>query len=395
MTRAIVLVLAIAGLARAEPHRIDDAKTAEAIAHFRQGEEYFKSAQWEAAIKEYRAAYELTGEPLMIFDIALANEKAGNAEPAYDGYEHYLREVSLGGAADEARAGKARLQRTVDRIRSERAELQRVEAAAAADAAKREAERREIAHARAEVAARVHDDRARTYMFGALAGRCGRDRDRRRRQVRARRARRRERRQRSHRRVDRRAHRARSRRPRRELEDDRAHRPRSRDDRDRRRAVLVCQARARPRRTDPGRRHAERDLAGGPVVTRALLALAAGCYAPQLTEGLPCSETAHCPEGQTCDPDTNTCVSHVVHCAQWGDFAGATRLANLSVPGHDLLTPWLSPDKLELWYVDNAATPHLWRSRREPGGDFPAGEPVAQPDDINSDNGQPSSATIC
>jgi len=166
--RALAIVLAVVGVARAEPRKIDDAKKTEAIAHFRQGEEYFKSGQWEPAIKEYRAAYELSGEPLMLFDIALANEKAGNAEPAYDGYEHYLREVSLGSAADEARAGKARLQRTVDRIRAERAELQRVEGAAAAEAARREAERREAARGRAEVVAREHDHRARNYTFAAL-----------------------------------------------------------------------------------------------------------------------------------------------------------------------------------------------------------------------------------
>jgi hypothetical protein len=165
MTRALVIVLAIAATAHAEP---SDAKKAEAIAHFRQGEEYFKSAQWEAAIKEYRAAYELTGEPLMVFDIALANEKAGNAEPAYDGYEQYLHSVSLGTAADEARAGKARLQRTVDRIRAERAEVDRVKAAAAAEAARQQAEQRGVAKAHAEALAGKHDDRARIYTFGAL-----------------------------------------------------------------------------------------------------------------------------------------------------------------------------------------------------------------------------------
>jgi hypothetical protein len=166
MTRALVIVLAIAATARAEPP--SDAKKTEAIAHFRQGEEYFKSAQWEAAIKEYRAAYELTGEPLMVFDIALANEKAGNVEPAYDGYDQYLKTVSLGTAADEARAGKARLQRTVDRIRAERAEVERVKAAAAAETAKRDAERRDVARAHAETLAHRHDDRARIYTFGAL-----------------------------------------------------------------------------------------------------------------------------------------------------------------------------------------------------------------------------------
>src|SRR5262245_16458351 len=168
MMRALAIVLAVAAIARAEPRKIDDAKKAEAIAHFRQGEEYFKSSQWEAAIKEYQAAFELTGEPLMIFDIALASEKAGKLEPAYDGYERYLHEVSLGSAADDARAGKARLQRAVDKIRADRTAREQAEAEVAAEAKRREDERRTAARTRAEAEARPHDARARTYTVAAI-----------------------------------------------------------------------------------------------------------------------------------------------------------------------------------------------------------------------------------
>jgi len=123
---------------------------------------------------------------------------------------------------------------------------------------------------------------------------------------------------------------------------------------------------------------------------RAVLAIAlAGCYSPSLIDGQMCSETAHCPEGLSCDPNTNTCVHHVVHCTQWSDFAAPTKLTNLSVATHNLYTPWLSPDGLELWYMDDVAAPHLWRSRRQPGEEFPAGEPVAEPPDIAPINGQP------
>ena len=127
------------------------------------------------------------------------------------------------------------------------------------------------------------------------------------------------------------------------------------------------------------------------MVTRALLAMVvAGCYAPTLIDGQMCSETAHCPQGLACDPNTNTCVSHVAHCTQWSDFGAPTKLANLAPPGDNLLTPWLSPDKLELWYLDAALTMSLQRSRRTPGGEFPPGEPVVpQPNDINRINGQP------
>jgi hypothetical protein len=127
------------------------------------------------------------------------------------------------------------------------------------------------------------------------------------------------------------------------------------------------------------------------MVMRALVAVAvAGCYSPALIDGQMCSETAHCPEGLACDPNTNTCVSHIAHCTQWSDFAAPTKLANLSAQGDSLFTPWLSPDKLELWYLDAALAMSLQRSRRQPGGEFPPGEPVdPQPDDINRSNGQP------
>jgi len=122
---------------------------------------------------------------------------------------------------------------------------------------------------------------------------------------------------------------------------------------------------------------------------RAVLAVAvAGCYSPTLIDGQMCSETGHCPEGLACDPNTNTCVSNVVHCREWSDFGAPVKLANLTT-GHNLYNPWLSPDKTELWYIDDGEPTHLRRSRRQIGGDFPASEPVVQPDDINTTNGQP------
>jgi len=39
------------------------------------------------------------------------------------------------------------------------------------------------------------------------------------------------------------------------------------------------------------------------------LSLATGCYSPDLPEGLPCSETDRCPDGQSCDPALRVCAS--------------------------------------------------------------------------------------
>jgi hypothetical protein len=169
MTRwSWLLVLALVAAAHAEPKPIDDATRARAIAHFRQGDEYFKRAQWDQSIVEYQAAFDLTGEPLMLFDIALANDKAGRVEPAFDGYVRYLREVALGDAADEARAAKARLQPAVDKLRAERAVQEKAAADARAEAERALAERRAAARAEADVRAGKHDRRARTLTIGAL-----------------------------------------------------------------------------------------------------------------------------------------------------------------------------------------------------------------------------------
>lgn len=39
------------------------------------------------------------------------------------------------------------------------------------------------------------------------------------------------------------------------------------------------------------------------------LALASGCYGPEIPEGLGCSETDRCPMGQSCDPVLRVCAS--------------------------------------------------------------------------------------
>lgn len=165
-----LLVLVIAtSRAAGEPKKPDAATREKAIAHFRQGDEYFKKSQWDNAITEYQAAYDLTGEPLMLFDIALAHDKANHTERAYDAYVRYLETTSLGDGADEARAAKARLQPEIDRIRKERADKQRTDAAARAEAERQQRERLAVQRAQAEQRAAGDDRRAKLLTFGAIA----------------------------------------------------------------------------------------------------------------------------------------------------------------------------------------------------------------------------------
>src|SRR5262245_29492475 len=165
LMRALLILALLTMPARAQPRPVDDATKQKAIAHFRQGDEYFKHSQWDNAIREYQAAFDLTGEPLMLFDIAVANDKAGRVELAFDGYNHYLAQVSMGDAAEEARAGKARLQSSVDQIRSDRRAKEKADAEEQAQAR---------AHARAELKAseqRASDEEAhaRTLRYAAVA----------------------------------------------------------------------------------------------------------------------------------------------------------------------------------------------------------------------------------
>jgi tetratricopeptide (TPR) repeat protein len=162
----IAVVAALAGAAIAQPRPpLDDATRARASAHVKQASAFFRTQQWDRAIAEYQAALDLTGEPLMIFNIALANDRAGRAELALAGYKKYLDLAPTGQIADEARDSVARLSPIVDKIAADRAAsaARAAEAEAAASAARKaEADRQATAAAaRAARAARAADaDRA-------------------------------------------------------------------------------------------------------------------------------------------------------------------------------------------------------------------------------------------
>jgi tetratricopeptide (TPR) repeat protein len=129
-------LLALSSPALAQPKKPDAAAIKKANGHFKLGQEFFKSGQWDRAITEYQAALDLTGEPLMVFNIALAHDRAGRPEQALDGYLKYLDAVPDGAIADEARGYVAKLTPVVDKLKQQRA----ADDAAKADEAKRQQE---------------------------------------------------------------------------------------------------------------------------------------------------------------------------------------------------------------------------------------------------------------
>ncbi len=121
LTLATILGFASPALADA-PKKPDAAALKKANGHFKLGQEFFKSGQWDRAITEYQAALDLTGEPLMVFNIALAHDRAGRPEQALAGYLKYLDSNPDGPIADEARGYVAKLTPVVDKLEKARAD---------------------------------------------------------------------------------------------------------------------------------------------------------------------------------------------------------------------------------------------------------------------------------
>jgi tetratricopeptide (TPR) repeat protein len=173
---AACAILALAGRAAGDPA---PAQRARAAARFKQGQEFFKLGDYERAIGEYQAAYELSQEPLLIFNVGLCHDRARRPELALAAFQRYLELAPSGGVADEAREYVARLVPIVDGIRARRdaaardaaEQARRDEAArAAAEQTRRETERRDAERrARADDAARL-DGRARIERWAGLGG---------------------------------------------------------------------------------------------------------------------------------------------------------------------------------------------------------------------------------
>jgi tetratricopeptide (TPR) repeat protein len=124
------LALTVAGIPMASADADADAR-AKAAAHFKQGQAFFQRADYDRALTEYQAAFELSEEPSLIFNIALCHDRAPRPDLALAAFRRYLELAPNGSVADEAREDVARLTPIVDRLIAERA---------AQDASRRERE---------------------------------------------------------------------------------------------------------------------------------------------------------------------------------------------------------------------------------------------------------------
>lgn len=149
---ALVAAVAVVVL-RVEPARaqVTAANRAQAAEHTRQGQAYFGRGDYDRAIAEYQAAFDLSNEPSLIFNVALCYDRTNRPEQALAAFQRYLELAPSGSVADEARNDVARLVPVVEQIKVDRA---------VAEARRREAEERRKSAER-EAAAREERDAAR------------------------------------------------------------------------------------------------------------------------------------------------------------------------------------------------------------------------------------------
>lgn len=89
------------------PPSEDSAAIAEARRLYAEGNEHYSAGRYTLAAERFVEAYELSGRPALLFNLANTYERAGNYEKA----AHYLRLYLDGGDVHDPAAVKARLQR--------------------------------------------------------------------------------------------------------------------------------------------------------------------------------------------------------------------------------------------------------------------------------------------
>lgn len=85
-----------------------------ASGHVKQAKAYVDANAYDPAVQEYEAAYELTRDPVHVFDTAETYRAKGDKAKAVEQYRRYLGVMPEGGKSDEARKQVAGLTRAMD-----------------------------------------------------------------------------------------------------------------------------------------------------------------------------------------------------------------------------------------------------------------------------------------
>lgn len=153
------MAFAILGSAAPASAGPSPAEIAEAKAHYKKGVAAYERELWAAAVEEFKAAYELSKSPDILFNIARAVTHQGREEEAIGYLKKYLAAAPNASDAVSVRTEiEARERALRDRQEAARAEAAAVEARREAEAAAAEARRAEaqVARAREEAARAKH-----------------------------------------------------------------------------------------------------------------------------------------------------------------------------------------------------------------------------------------------
>jgi tetratricopeptide (TPR) repeat protein len=94
---------------RPDNQRGDDEMTARE--HYERGRAHHERREYNDAVREYLAAYELEPSPGLLFNIAQVYLLSGNRDKALDYYQEYLNQVPSGEVSDLARQRIAEIER--------------------------------------------------------------------------------------------------------------------------------------------------------------------------------------------------------------------------------------------------------------------------------------------
>jgi tetratricopeptide (TPR) repeat protein len=103
----------MAGLAPARAVRAD-AATEEARQHYLKGNQFFDVGRWDDAAGEYEKAYAIRNDPSLLYNMAQAYRRKGDAKRAVDLYKNYLMRAPKSPLRDEVEERIRVLQQQID-----------------------------------------------------------------------------------------------------------------------------------------------------------------------------------------------------------------------------------------------------------------------------------------
>jgi tetratricopeptide (TPR) repeat protein len=97
-----ILLLTFARMAFAD----DSAKHAEAKIHYEAGDRAFRLGDFDRAIKEFKASYDLSGVPLLLYNVAQSYRQKGDTKQALFFYQQF---IAAGASGDAKRIAEQRV----------------------------------------------------------------------------------------------------------------------------------------------------------------------------------------------------------------------------------------------------------------------------------------------